>query len=416
MSNSDFHYDGFSAPNYTQVPDDVFDVLAPQLSEAELRVLLYIIRRTFGFKKHADSISLKQLVEGIRTHDGRVLDSGAGVAKSSAVRAVKGLVEKGIVAAQRNQSRERGFEATTYALRFKSDPLSHHETRGASSPVKQALVSPRNIQETVLQETDVEISKFERPTHELVGDEDEPVPARRAGAPSGAVEPQEQANNPVRAAAPPPDVAHRPGTDALHALPSENPAFRRFKDEALKQRAELVAGATKAGHRGERRLAATEPIGAMLAERVDALAERIDLDAPVAPAEQAPAVPPDAPTSPSLRRGRPPGSREERDILTAYLADFAKECNDQAPLPATVTRAYRLFAQAGIPKERYPAFLYQCRSIVKERSAQITKTVADPSTTFRAKNKMPYYLAVLSDLIGLKTDGTTRPSPSEQGP
>ena len=130
MSSTAFHYDGFSAPNYTQVPDDVFDVLMPQLTEAELRVLLYVIRRTFGFKKASDDISLKQLVEGIRTQDGRVLDSGAGVAKSSAVRAVKGLIAKGIVRARRNQSKERGYEATTYALRFKSDPLSHHETRG----------------------------------------------------------------------------------------------------------------------------------------------------------------------------------------------------------------------------------------------------------------------------------------------
>jgi hypothetical protein len=28
-----------------------FDVVAPELTEAELRVALYIIRRTFGFKK-----------------------------------------------------------------------------------------------------------------------------------------------------------------------------------------------------------------------------------------------------------------------------------------------------------------------------------------------------------------------------
>src|SRR5215213_6455512 len=87
-------FDGFGSPNYTQVPDELFDVLAPTLSEAELRVLLYIVRRTFGFKKESDDISLKQLVDGIKTRDGRVLDRGAGVGKTAAIRAVKGLVDK----------------------------------------------------------------------------------------------------------------------------------------------------------------------------------------------------------------------------------------------------------------------------------------------------------------------------------
>ncbi len=44
-------FSGFTSPNFTQVPDELFDVLMPQISDAELRVLLYIIRRTFGFKR-----------------------------------------------------------------------------------------------------------------------------------------------------------------------------------------------------------------------------------------------------------------------------------------------------------------------------------------------------------------------------
>jgi hypothetical protein len=66
-----------------------------------------------------------------------VLDRGAGVVKSAAARAVKGLVEKGVVSAVRNASEERGYEPTTYALRFKQtagqgardDPMSSRRTR-----------------------------------------------------------------------------------------------------------------------------------------------------------------------------------------------------------------------------------------------------------------------------------------------
>src|SRR5438046_638004 len=79
----DFEFTGFSAPRYTQVPDELFDILLPILTEAELKVTLYIIRRTFGFKKDSDDISFRQLEKGITTKDGKVLDRGTGLSKKS---------------------------------------------------------------------------------------------------------------------------------------------------------------------------------------------------------------------------------------------------------------------------------------------------------------------------------------------
>src|SRR5437763_924314 len=97
-------FDGFETPRGTYTPDIFFDVLAPNLSEAELRVLLYIIRRTYGWKKDTDNISLGQMVNGIRKADGEVLDYGTGMAKSAVARGISGLLDKGIILAQRNQS------------------------------------------------------------------------------------------------------------------------------------------------------------------------------------------------------------------------------------------------------------------------------------------------------------------------
>jgi len=120
---SPFHFAGFVLPNTTSVPDDFFDVLAPNLSEAELRVLIYILRRTFGFKKESDTISLKQMVEGITKHDGQALDRGTGMSKPGVTKGVKGLVAKGVILAVRNSSPERGDEPTTYRLHFSQDDL-----------------------------------------------------------------------------------------------------------------------------------------------------------------------------------------------------------------------------------------------------------------------------------------------------
>ena len=72
-------FKGFLSPRYTQVPDELFDELMAHLSGAELKVLLYIIRRTFGFKKDSDNISLRQICHGIKTREGDVLDKGTGL-------------------------------------------------------------------------------------------------------------------------------------------------------------------------------------------------------------------------------------------------------------------------------------------------------------------------------------------------
>lgn len=154
---SDFYFEGFSSPSWTMVPDEVFDMLMPELSNAELRVTLYIVRRTFGFKKTDDDISLRQMVQGITTKDGRVLDGGTGLSKASVARGVNGLVEKGIIEKTRNQSARKGYEATNYKLRFKGNetipPMSQNETSHVSL-VRHGLVSPADIQQRVKQDTE----------------------------------------------------------------------------------------------------------------------------------------------------------------------------------------------------------------------------------------------------------------------
>ena len=122
-----FHFAGFAGPRYTQTPDEVFDVLLPVLSGAELKVLLYIIRRTFGWRKDADRISLSQIQHGITRADGAALDHGTGLAKSTAVAAIKGLETMGIIEAVRSKSDARGYESTTYRLRLAA-PLSENRT------------------------------------------------------------------------------------------------------------------------------------------------------------------------------------------------------------------------------------------------------------------------------------------------
>lgn len=61
------------------------------MSGAELKALLYILRRPLGFKKEADRISLSQICGGIVTHEGQRLDRGTGLARSTAITAIHSL-------------------------------------------------------------------------------------------------------------------------------------------------------------------------------------------------------------------------------------------------------------------------------------------------------------------------------------
>ncbi len=93
-------FPGYSSPNFTPIPDQLFDEQLPDLTGAELKVLLYIMRRTFGFKKESDNISLNQICKGILTRDGRILDRGTGLSQSTVQIALKGLLEKNILVAR----------------------------------------------------------------------------------------------------------------------------------------------------------------------------------------------------------------------------------------------------------------------------------------------------------------------------
>ena len=112
------HFPGFAEPAYTQVPDVILDHMMADLNEAELKVLLYIVRRTLGFKKQDDAISLDQLVHGIHRAGGEALDRGTGLSRSAVRRGITGLLAKHLIVAHQNMDPYRGQLPTTYALRW----------------------------------------------------------------------------------------------------------------------------------------------------------------------------------------------------------------------------------------------------------------------------------------------------------
>jgi hypothetical protein len=175
-SKKEFKFEGFVPANTTPVPDILFDRLLGELTGAELKVLLYIIRRTWGFKKETDAISLTQFQFGITTKDGRQLDEGCGIKdRKTITTALNSLEEDGFIIRERTTNEGGDSGVTVYRIRFRSQEVgvkTNHpykkgsgetqppRTKGVGAKSNQGrgknqpgVGAKSNPQETVVQET-----------------------------------------------------------------------------------------------------------------------------------------------------------------------------------------------------------------------------------------------------------------------
>lgn len=80
------------------------------LSAYEQKVIDYILRHTWGYKKDSDAISYSQFMNGIVKRDGTVIDKGTGIKDERTIRkALKGLVSKGFIERKDQIGRESIF-------------------------------------------------------------------------------------------------------------------------------------------------------------------------------------------------------------------------------------------------------------------------------------------------------------------
>jgi hypothetical protein len=157
-------------PNSTQIPDVILDQWMADLSGAELKVVLYVARRTFGFGKESDDISLRQISGGIKKRDGVVLDRGTGLSVSSVARAVKTLEEQGILLRRVNLNDKNEHDENTYSLNLNWPeevlPKSEHppskntggysQNRSTGAPKIGGGVLPKSETQETEQETEQE--------------------------------------------------------------------------------------------------------------------------------------------------------------------------------------------------------------------------------------------------------------------
>lgn len=84
------------------------------ISPSEHKVLDYILRRTWGFRKNEDSIAISQFIGGITKRDGTILDEGCGIKNEKTIRkALDALVAKGYIIRDKDNGRPDIFQLRT---------------------------------------------------------------------------------------------------------------------------------------------------------------------------------------------------------------------------------------------------------------------------------------------------------------
>lgn len=117
VSARGYWFEGLSDDAGTMFPNILIDEVMANLTGAEFKVLAYIVRRTLPFKRASDTISLEQICSGVKTDDGVLVDAGTGLSKKTAIAALKGLRDKGVIVADRRAGGDN--LPTALALRFR---------------------------------------------------------------------------------------------------------------------------------------------------------------------------------------------------------------------------------------------------------------------------------------------------------
>jgi len=108
---------GYRGPRFTPIPDEFLDHQLAHITSAEAKVMLFLFRKTYGYRKSGDRVSLAQLEHGTVSSDGTIIDRGTGLSRATIWRALKGLQAKGLIEVHRQTTPAGDSDVNYYRIR-----------------------------------------------------------------------------------------------------------------------------------------------------------------------------------------------------------------------------------------------------------------------------------------------------------
>lgn len=178
MKRERTQFPGFDRPesNFFRMPNSWTDITAEINNIAELKVVEYILRHTWGYQEYGvkKHITIDEFVHGRRRQDGSRIDKGTGLSERAVYDGLRKAVENGLVEEEVDDT-DRGRVKKFYSVRMAENPSSDEHLQSLH-PTSQSLhpypakFAPRTEKETLERQED--LSNFERSHRQLTTSEE----------------------------------------------------------------------------------------------------------------------------------------------------------------------------------------------------------------------------------------------------
>ncbi len=117
-------FPGFSYPEdkggFTRIPHQFFDICAQIKNLAELKVIMYVARRTWGFQNYRtpEKITIDEFKHGRKRRNGDDLDAGTGLGHTAINDGIKRAMVHGYLLAELDTG-EPGWPTYSYLLKMR---------------------------------------------------------------------------------------------------------------------------------------------------------------------------------------------------------------------------------------------------------------------------------------------------------
>lgn len=139
---------GFPRPekNFFQMPNAWTNITSEMKSLAELKVVEYVLRHTWGFQEYgiAKRITTDEFMEGRKRSDGSRMDRGTGLAKQSVIDGVRNAVLHGFLIEEVDNS-DRARVKKSYQLKMAGQQASDVATQQLDADVQNLDTGVKNL-------------------------------------------------------------------------------------------------------------------------------------------------------------------------------------------------------------------------------------------------------------------------------
>lgn len=139
MANSSPPFPGFDIPqqNWFKMPNNWTDITAEMSSIAELKVVEYVLRHSWGYQEYGvkRAITIDEFQHGRKCKDGSRMDKGTGLSKQSVITGVKTAVKRGLLE-EEVDDRDKARVKKYYLLRMRRDQESGGGVKKLDADVK----------------------------------------------------------------------------------------------------------------------------------------------------------------------------------------------------------------------------------------------------------------------------------------